>query len=329
MRFLQRRLICLGKFDNAGIALFGLLGERAQEDGVQFGRERWHIDAGRRGRRVMMVVQQLARRSLEDGAARHQLIEHDCQGVLIRRRADVNGCRQRGIVELLRSHVQRRADRAMQRAPIAIEGGQTEIGQQQVWAPLRKYFIERGVLFRFGKGALDADQEVGGLDIAMDDAVIMGALQGGRGLRQIVTSLFSANRPVEAVMLRAFLQPAPQGTFGKIGHDQVGDGRFAAFNGLFTKVIERQYMLMFQFGDGPRLALEAQCCLPAFRRIRNGAQVAANDFDRHFASDARMLGKINITHTTSLDESHEAIPAESFPHQHIHCLNPSSGIAFL
>src|SRR5713101_476461 len=161
--------------------------------------------------------------------------------------------------------------------------------------------------------ALDAYQKVGWLNIAMNDAVIVGALQTCRRLQQVVPRLFRRNGPAETKLLRALLQPVPQRPLGQVGHDQVGDRGTIRLDLFIAKVIQWQYMVMFQFGHGTRLALKTCGSLFPFGGFRDGPQVSRNDFYRDFSPDARMLRQINITHPTTFFFFNDTATTESFP----------------
>src|SRR5579883_2145020 len=83
-------------------------------------------------------------------------------------------------------------------------------------------------------------------------------------------------------------------------------------------------MIMFQFGHRAGLTFKTSGSLFPLRGLWYRPQVTTDNFNGYFASNACVLGQINITHATTFDELLQAIPTEGFPHQHIHLIGPLS-----
>src|SRR5579883_2481520 len=130
--FLQRGLVRVREPDDIWITLFWFFSQGFQEDRVQFfWQER--IDGAWRCRwRMVMMMQKLGRGSLEDRAASDQLVDHHRQRILVRGGTNMNRGGQGRIIELFRSHIKRRTNGAMQRAPAAVKRGQAKIRQQKM-----------------------------------------------------------------------------------------------------------------------------------------------------------------------------------------------------
>src|SRR5579859_2151512 len=206
---LQRGVVILREGEDGGVALFGLLCQRFEEDAVQFWWQAGIQLAGRCWTGMVMMMEQLAGRTLEHRSSRDKLVDHDCQRVLVGGWPHMHRGRQGRVIELFGGHVQGRANRAMQRAPIAIEGCQAKIGQQEMWPSMWEDSVEIGIGRVSEDAALDSYQKVGRLNIAMNNTMIVRALQTRSRLQQVVTRLLRRDGPVKTELLRAFLQPVP------------------------------------------------------------------------------------------------------------------------
>src|SRR5712691_8392871 len=153
----------------------------------------WIESTGRRWLSHEMLVHYFGPRPLEWSAARQQVVDHDCQGVLIR-------CRYRRPTPLFGRHVDGRATDVEARAcRYCAEFGDSKIGQQQV----------RTV----GSSAIATNKKVSRLDIAVNDAIVMSIL---KGICRLVDKLHHISRRKQSALL-ALLQPVGKRAFRAIG----------------------------------------------------------------------------------------------------------------
>src|SRR6266699_1032367 len=106
-RHMQCRIICLRKSDNVRVAFLRQFGQGSQKYLVQFTGEGRIVDAGWSRWGGTMMVKQLTCFSFKNSPARHKLVDHYCQCVLIRGWSNLDRRSQGGIIKLLWRHVER------------------------------------------------------------------------------------------------------------------------------------------------------------------------------------------------------------------------------
>lgn len=186
------------------------------------------------------------------------LKQDDAQGVDVAATID-------GLVamHLLRTHVSRRADNAAPR-----KGGRglgnldnAEVGQEGV--------------------AIVVEENVAGLEVAVDNASLVGMVQRRADAIQDMSCLGDGKRP--------FLQPVGQGAATHVAHHQIW------LPVIFAEVIYWHDGGVFQCGNGPGFALK-----PA---AEGGVvqEFAGQHFDGHIAPKHGVVGQENGSHSPFAD----------------------------
>jgi hypothetical protein len=131
------------------------------------------------------------------------------------------------------------------------------------------------------------DEDVGGLDIAVDDAVLMRRVEAVGDLHGQLQQVFGREGLLAQVMLeRAALHQLHDDELLAVVLADVEDGADAG---------------MIQRARQPRLALEA------FGRARLRQQRRGQEFDRHLATEPGVLGAIHDTHPPATELVENAV----------------------
>ena len=139
--------------------------------------------------------------------------------------------------------------------------------------------------------AFAVDQQVGGLDVAVDQSHLVGKSQAVGSLRDVVRG-----QPIleGAVAIQQRLQAGAVHIF----HDQVMEPAVG------VKIVAANDVGMVQRGGDPRFAIEPH----QVRTIAGSLQM--QDFDRHPAPQQRVFRQVNGTHATGSDLGHQLVLAK-------------------
>jgi hypothetical protein len=152
----------VGQLLGRGVALLRVLGHRLEHDRFQLDRD-GPVPAPRRGRFLEgdLAHDRLGVVAVVRGLQRQQLVERHAERIDVGAVVHGHPLGQ----GLLRTHVADRADQVAGHghAGVTLHAGQAEVGDPQLAAPV--------------------DEQVGRLDVAMDDALVVGVLQRPGGLQ--------------------------------------------------------------------------------------------------------------------------------------------------
>ncbi len=202
------------------------------------------------------------------GAA-HQLVQDDPQAEDIGASIDPVSLAP----YLLRTHVGRRAGQALDPPEIFLPQRQAEVGQVSL--------------------AGTVDQQVGGLDIAVHQSILMGIVQriGDRGHQPGDPAVVGGETPV----------PARQA----LAVDQFRDDETVSV-GRASDVIDRDDMLVIQAREDPRLAEEGVDILVA------EDPVATRDLDGHQPAQQFIPRQIDLAEPALSQDAQDAIAVDEF-----------------
>ena len=201
----QPALEIVGQLAGAGVSLAGVLAQAFEADRLQVAR---HFRLQPRRRHRLLSADQLerfpCRGPLERRAARQQFVEDRRQGVDVRRRADGVAA----ALGLFGGHVRRRADDgpAQRSQAVVVEPfGQAEVAD----LGLESLQGQFGVGVRWGGVWLAAQQHVGRLEVAVEDASLVSGVdrpgQRGDESRRLPCRLgCPSDPPVEAAAFDQF-----------------------------------------------------------------------------------------------------------------------------
>ena len=139
--------------------------------------------------------------------------------------------------------------------------------------------------------AVSGRDDVLGLEIAMDDAALVGGGDRGGHLARIVDGFPHRQRAVA--------EPITQ----RYAVDQLGDQ--IRCDALEPDVVQREDVRMAQRGNGARLALEAG------HRIRVGGKRRRQHFEGDVAAQPRVARSIDLAHTAHANERHDFVRADT------------------
>ena len=153
------------------------------------------------------------------------------------------------------------------------------------------------------RAALVGDPEVGGLQIAVDDAAFVGGLQSFCHLEEEWNDLVKRDRPVARDACGQVV------TFDEL-HDEKGlrAGAGAAgrwHNGLSLQSKKRRDVRMVDRGQRLRFALEA--LQPLWMR----RQILRQHLDRHLAPELRVARAVDLAHAARTERGDDLIESES------------------
>ncbi len=263
----------------------GILGEGAANHRLDAGRDA-RIEGAHRGWFLAHVrTRDREQVALEGDTPGEQLIRHDCKRILI-----AGG--RKLTAELLRGHVGEGAgDDGAVRAR-SLGARHAEVGQQHPPVASR----------------LDADEDVGGLHVAMHDAAVVAVLQRRGDLRENI------HRAVERDWQPQFLARAAMNGVGEraflgVEHDDVEIIALDATAG------DRQDVGMIEGREQGRLALEASRHLTALG-VREGTVARAHDLERdEVVAGGQLLAEIHHTHAALAELANQLATAELVPFQ--------------
>src|SRR6185295_12572976 len=226
--------------------------------------DRGVVGAGRRGALVDLLERDRhGALALERDAAGEQLVEHDPDRVDVRRRAD------RVALGLLGREVLRRAHDGARLGHVRRSGARdAEVGD--LGAPV-------GV-----------DDDVVGLEVAVDDPAAVGEARGAQDLDGQVDGAVGVQR---RLLLDDRLQRAP---LEVLHRDVVGAVVLAA-------VVDGDDVLVLQAGGARRLAAEALDELAVL------GEAPVEDLQRHLAPELQVLGDVDVRHAAAAQAVQDAV----------------------
>ena len=219
--------------------------------------------------------------AVEGPGARDHLVEHRAEGEQVR--AAVRGL----AAHLLGRHV---VDGAQHRARRRQPGARAELH--------RDVGVGRGIgLDRAGQAevqdlhpAVVGQEDVLGLEVAVDDALVVGGGQAAGDLAAVLGGLARGQRALEQAVAQGL-------ALEQLGHQE---GRAL----LAAEIVDRQDVGVREGGDGLGLALE-----PGQARGVVG-QVAGQDLDRHVALEVGVAGREDLAHAAGADAAGDAVLGE-------------------
>ena len=274
------------------IAQAAVLLERLGDDPLELGGQ-MRVERARRHRRLVQnpVEDDGRRRAGERLPAGRHLVEHDAERKQIGARVELlaarlfrrhvgDGARSscRGSVEVARRH-RRPCDIARRRLRLRRQLGEAEVEHLRLAA--------RG------------DEDVGRLDVAVDDAVARARRRARRR---------SAIAEIEQLVERQ--RPAADaGASSVLAVEQLHDDERLAL--VLADVVDRADVRMVQRRGGARLALEA------LERLRVARQLARQELERDLAAEARVLGAVDDTHAAAAEPVEDAVVGEDLIDQRL------------
>ena len=146
------------------------------------------------------------------------------------------------------------------------------------------------------------EHHVGRLDIAVDDAVAVGVVQGTeRAGRNLQRALWQQATPAR--------EELPQGHPVDVLHDDVGHDRGlgAVDEDVLARVVGGDDVGVVE--GGGRLGLASEARLEG----RIAREVGPQDLDRHTAAQARVAGLPYLSHAAAADDGHEFVAVAEGP----------------
>ena len=135
------------------------------------------------------------------------------------------------------------------------------------------------------------EHDVAGLDIAMDDALPMGLIEGIGDFDGVLNGLFDRKG--------SFLQAHFERLAFEVLHDEKGHAI------LLADVVEGADVRMLERGNRPRLALEP------FLELWMPGAILGKDFDRDDAIEPRVARAIHLAHAARADAGNDFVSAET------------------
>ena len=140
--------------------------------------------------------------------------------------------------------------------------------------------------------ALGGDANIGRLQIAMNDQVLMSVSDGG-------TEFAKKREPLadrQAVVLAIFLQPFARDIF----HHEIGRA-----DGGNARAVKPRDMRMIETRQNPRFLPELPDQMPS-------AKTLLDEFDRHHPAKFRILREVNLTHPALTQQRNDLVTVDAF-----------------
>ncbi len=260
--------------------------ERFVDDGFELG-GKLRVQTHRRQRRLVQdrVEQRRRRRPLERLRAGAHLVEDHAKGKQI-------GARVERLPErLLRRHVRNRAERRARAGQVALRRGRRRRGQGGFGRRLEvRQHLRQTEVEHLGVTA-PGHEDVGRLDVAMDDARSVRGVERVGNLDPKLDQLFERHRPVADPVFQRL-------AFEKLHRDE-------PLPAVLADLVNRADVRMVQRRRGARLAHEA---------VGRGAiagQLIGQELQRDVTAKQKVLGAIDDAHSAAAEHLENAIVRDS------------------
>ena len=278
-------------------ALLGILLEAVAHDALEAGRDVLVGDG--EIRRILLQDRRHRVRggvAVESASAREHLVQDGAEGENVRARVG------RPAAHLLGRHI---AERAHDDAGLGARGGRGQVRLRP------RSFADLGELGQAEVEDLDApvlrDEEVLGLQVPVDDPLLVRGGEAVRDLHRIVDRL--ARRKPATREHRA----------QRLALEQLLDDVRGVVASVRSDVVDRGDVRVIEHARGFRLLLEAA---QAVRILREGG---GQHLDRDLAPEARVLGAVHLAHSPGADLAEDFVGTELRAGGEGHCADSTRG----